>query len=383
MPPESQTLILNAERLDALTEWRSSEKNVASLYLPVDSAGAYPSGLSRLIRDATEIDADLRRLSHDLESIERFVRGRFVPGARRGVCVFSCLKYGVFEAFSSPEPFAPSLTAGRQAALGPLTALRRHYPRFLVLLADDRSARFLEVHLGEWEELESLPGDFMSGGLDALAARAEHWRRRRRADRLVLGAAPRLQEALEARLSTELLDQLILEPVLSPDRPNEAVTERVAHNEREARKVRENVLVQRFLDDLSDGGAVAGLEAAAAALQQGCARLLLVRNGFAKMGRCCPSCGRLSVSHRSCPWCFRATEPVIDLVSELTDRAAAAGVEVFRVDDSSRFDAAGRIGVCLAAPSGPKRADVPTGRALRAIFALKDGRNSLLRPRPA
>jgi hypothetical protein len=140
----------------------------------------------------------------------------------------------------------------------------------------------------------------------------------------------------------------------------------------EARKVREAKLIQRFLDDLSDGVAVAGLEAVAAALQQGRASLLLVREGYAKMGRCCPACGRLSVDHRSCPWCFRTTAPVMDLVAELAERAEAAGIEVFRVAADARFDAAGRIGVCLSArKAAARRKDVPTARALRGLFALK------------
>lgn len=383
MTSDPPSLFLDAERFDALTDWRSPETNVVSLYLPVDAAGAYPAALTRLIRESSTADPALRRLSNDLERAERFVRGQFVPGGRRGLCVFSCLKYGIFEAFASPEPFSPSLTASRKPALGPLAAVCRQRKRFLVLLVDERRARFLDVHLGEWQELESLPGDFAPGSLAPLAVRAEHWRRVRRCDRFVLGAPAPAHAELESLLGEELLDGLILEPLLGPDRPNEAVTERVAHNESEARKVRQEVLVQRFLDELRDGGAVAGLEPAAAALQQGCAKLLLVQDGYAKMGRCCPSCGRLSVSHRSCPWCFRATEPVINLVAELADRASAAGVEVFHVDAHARFDAAGRIGVCLSVPPSAKKADVPTGRALRALFALKDGRESLLRPKTA
>ena len=94
-------------------------------------------------------------------------------------------------------------------------------------------------------------------------------------------------------------------------------------------------------------------------------------DGYAKMGRCCPACGRLSVNHRSCPFCFRATAPVLDLVAELTDRAAAAGVEVLLVNGDARFDAAGRIGVCLAVHRTQRRAEVPEGRALRGLFAQK------------
>ena len=153
---------------------------------------------------------------------------------------------------------------------------------------------------------------------------------------------------------------------MEPERSSLASTRR-----RAAPKTLDTDLIQRFLDDLRDGAAVTGLEAVAAALQQGHARLLLVRDGYAKMGRCCAACGRLSVNHGSCPWCFRATESVLDLVAELADRAAAAGVTVFRVAADARFDAAGPIGVCLTSPAARHAAAIPEARALRGLFALK------------
>ncbi|MFI5361955.1 MAG: hypothetical protein ACHQ49_08305 [Elusimicrobiota bacterium] len=370
MSPNLPSLFLSADQADALSEWRSPESNVATLRLPVDGGGAYPALLDRLLREAPAADPALKAIPLDLDRIVRFVRERFVPGARRGLCVASCIKYGLFEAIASPEPFIASLSASSRPELGALSAVRRDYRRFLVLLADAGRARFLEVHLGESIELDPVP-EITALSPALLAVRAEKLRRARRADRFVLGAPASLHEALEPLLSERLRDGLIWEPLLGPDRPAAAVTERIAHNEREARKLREAVLVELFLDELRDGGAVAGLEAAAAALQQGCARLLLVKEGYAKMGRSCSACGRLSVNHRTCPWCFRGTVSILDIVAELTDRAGAAGVEVFRVASDARFDAAGRIGVCLAAPAGPRRADVPEGRALRGLFATK------------
>jgi hypothetical protein len=123
------------------------------------------------------------------------------------------------------------------------------------------------------------------------------------------------------------------------------------------------------------------LEAATVALQQGCAKLLLIRDGYTKMGRCCPACGRLSVNHRACPWCFRVTDALLDLVGELADRAVAAGIEVFRVRGDARFDQAGSIGVVLGFPVAAPRPLVPQSRVLRAHFATKDGQASPLRPR--
>ena len=99
------------------------------------------------------------------------------------------------------------------------------------------------------------------------------------------------------------------------------------------------------------------------------------------MGRCCPACGRLSVDHRNCPWCFRPTDALLDLVGELADRALAAGIEVFRVRENARFDQTGPIGVELGSPITAPRPEAPSSRALRARCETKSGRASPLRPR--
>ena len=168
--------------------------------------------------------------------------------------------------------------------------------------------------------------------------------------------------------------------MLGPDRPVDAVIERVLHNERQARRVRESVLVARLMNEARQGGAVTGLEAVASAVQQGRVARVLVRDGYAKMGRACPKCGHLSVANRSCPWCFCATDPVLDLVGELGSKALAAGCELYRIMHDTCFDGVCRIGAELKMTLN-KPAAAPMARALRGHFALKDARPSPLRPR--
>lgn len=380
MPQDNPSLFLSAEKAEALASWKSSEPNVASLHLPVDTSGAYPATLDRLIKEnAASIPAGAKR---DLELVSAFVRGSFVPGHRRGLCVYACSKYGIFEAFAAPEPFTASLTFSNRPYLRPLNDLRRRYYRFLSVQADADEARFTEIHLGEAAPLDVMAGHFHGKGLRPLAERANGLCRLRGADRFVVGAEPGLAAALEPLLEPDVQGRLIHESLLGPDRPLEAVVERVRHNELKAMALREDVLVSHFLEELANGGAVAGLERVAEALQQGCVRRLFLREGWAKMGRCCAACGRLSVDHRSCPWCFRQTDAVLDLVEELADRAAAAGVEVCRVARDPRFDGAGRIGAELAVPSASLKAPAPA-RAPRGRFTIRDGRRSTPRPRPA
>lgn len=352
-----------------------------TLHLAIDPAGCYPGVLDRLLRDALAADPLLRGAAKDVERIAAFVRGQFTPSGRRGLCAVSCAKRGLFEAFTLPEPVKNALTVSDRPAVRPLESLAARYRRFLAVLVDAQRARFIEIHFGESFELESHEGDFLGAGLTALAEHAAGLAAARRADRLVLGASDAALSALAAALPMHLQEDLILEPLLGPERPIEAVADRVRHNESEALKVRETVLIRRFLDEMKVGGAVAGLEAVAGAVEQGCAKRILVREGWAKMGRRCAACRRLSLDHRSCPWCFRATTHVLDVVAELIDRALETGVEVATVAHHADFESVGRIGAELASPTAPRR-EIPAARALRARFALKDGRASPLRPRP-
>ena len=378
MPPAP--LFLSAARIEALAAFHSQEPDAVSLHLAVDHGGLYPSALHQLTADARR-DPRMKLLGRDLDRIEHFIAAEFVPGPHRMAAVFSCAKRGLFESFALPQPFKNSLTVGPTLDLRPLTALGGQYHRFVALLLGPAKARFVELHMGQAFELDTLEGDFIGlDGLGAGAARAATLARERRFDRRILCAPPNLEAALVPLLDSTLQTDLILEPVLSPDRPTDAVLERVIHNEQQARRVRESVLVHRLLDEARQGGAVTGLEAVAAAVQQGCVSRVLVRDGYAKMGRSCPKCGHLSVDHRSCPWCFRATEMVLDVVGELVSRSLDLGVEIYRVMHDPRFDGVCRIGAELKVPVA-KPAEPPTSRALRGHFATKDGRPSPLRPR--
>lgn len=378
MPPTP--LFLSAARIDSLAAFRSPEADAVTLHLAVDGGGLYPSTFHKLAADA-RLDPSLKLLGRDLERIEKFIASEFMPGPHRMAAVFSCAKRGLFETFALPQTFKSTLTAGETLDLRPHTALAGQYHRFMVLLLGPTKARFIELYMGQAIELEELKGDFNGlDGLGLVAACAATLARERRYDRLILGTPAALEVALVPLLEPALQKDLILEPVLGPDRPAEAVLDRVLHNERQARSVRESVLVHRLLDEARQGGAVTGLEAVAAAVQQGCVARVLVRDGYAKMGRACPKCGHLSVTNRSCPWCFCATDMVLDLVCELDNKALGAGCELYRIMHNARFDGVCRIGAELKVPVNKPTAPT-TARALRGHFAMKDGKPSPLRPR--
>jgi hypothetical protein len=350
------------------------------LHLDVDAGGAYPAVFHKLSAEARRVPK-MTPLGRDLGRIGSFVETEFVTGQHRMVAVYSCARRGLFEAFALPQPFRSALRVGETLDLRPLASLENQYHRFVALLADRNKARFIELYMGQAIELDAMTGDYNGvDDLGVLAARAATLARERRYDRLILSAPTEIEAALADLLDPSLQKELIFEPFLRPDHPMDAVLERVLRNERHARNVRESVLVHRLLDEARQGGAVTGLDAVATAVQQGRAARVLVRDGYTKMGRICPKCGHLSVSNRSCPWCFCPTDSVLDLVGELSEKAIGAGCELYRIMNDARFDGVCRIGAELKAPLA-RPAAPPVSRALRGRFATKKGRPSPLRPR--
>jgi hypothetical protein len=225
MSQDPSPLFLSAQKAEALCGWTSTEPNVASLYLPIDESGLYPSILDRLIREIAANEHALPGRIKDLELIAAFVRSRFVPNKQRGLCVYSCAAHGIFETFSTPEHFSPSLKFSDRPYLQPLALLRNRYYRFLALQADRQHARFAQIYLGEPSPIETMNARFDGPSLITLALRANEHFRKYQSDRLVLGASPEILAELEPLLDTELRNRLIHEPLLAPDRPLEVVVE--------------------------------------------------------------------------------------------------------------------------------------------------------------
>lgn len=99
----------------------------------------------------------------------------------------------------------------------------------------------------------------------------------------------------------------------------------------ERRKLRERAVAAALERKLENGKAVAGLVDVLRAFNAGTLRRIIVRDGFAKMGRLCPWCQRPSLYETRCPGCWRRTEAVLDVVDTLLRLARLQGCRVVRM----------------------------------------------------
>ncbi len=367
-PSAILTSMLSNKDVLELLDFQAPEASVVSLYL--DGGAPDPAReLKTLVKEAQTKEPRLQDLEKDVARLAAFAAE--APKAA-GLAAFSCAARGFWRACPLPETVKSVLRVGRAPFLAPLVNLLDQRRRFGVALIDGKSARFMEVHLGQVCEPPEPPafetparagGETEHARLKDFADRLMALVRARGLERVILGAPPELETTLLSHLHTQIQDNLIVDARLNPSLSPQEVLARVTDGETQSRIVRESVLVYRLLDAVRDGGTgVVGLQETLNALQRGQVRMLLVREGLAKLGRACSRCGSLGLAGKKCLACGGPTEPVFNLVSEIAQAALERGCEVVRLFHDRRLDALGGIGAELRFRVGR--------RAPRAITAI-------------
>jgi peptide chain release factor subunit 1 len=356
-----------SRHLHELSQFKAPSAAVLSVYLDLEGGRKPESLLSALKRSSGAAIP-----SEDFAALERGLDAPSIEGAR-GLAAFSCAKLGLLRLCPLPEPVRPRLFLETAPALRPLLNLVDQYQRYGVVLLGTRRMRVLEFFMGRARELDEhcLRASELPTGrllyLKAATGRIETLSRQLGFQRLIVCAPEGLEKGFVDQLPRALQDNLILDPGLG-DLASLAETRlRIADADFQARKVREQVLAHRLLD-AAGKTSVVGLSRVLEAVEQGRARTVLYRDGFAKLGRCCTGCGRLSLTQIKCVWCSAPTQTLFNLAQELADRALAQGAEVFRLSSQTPLDNLGSIGAELR----PAGVPVSAASTLPAAAALKD-----------
>lgn len=345
-----------SRHLHELVQFRTPSAAVASVYLDVDG-GRSAAAAYRPLRKSLEHVLP----PEDLAALDRAVAGH-VPDGERGLALFSAAKFGLLRVCALPQPVKTRFSLDTAPYLKPLLNVADQHQRYGVALVSGKRARILEFYMGRARELEDQsvrPADAPRGRVHyarAVAVKLETLARQLGFQRLIVSAAPDLEKDLLEQLPPALQENVIVDRTLEADLLVADLRVRVSESDRQARRVREQVLAHRLLDKTGAGCAV-GLMKVLEAVEQGRVKTLLLRDGFAKLGRSCPACRRLSLTQIKCVWCGTGTETLFNLVEELADRALSQGAEVFRLGSLTPLDNLGHVGVELreaaAAPATP------------------------------
>ena len=337
-----------SRHLHELVQFRTPSAAVASVYLDVDGGRSAAAAYKPLRKTLQQVLPP-----EDLAAVDQAVAGH-VPDGERGLALFSSAKFGLLRVCALAQPVKTRLVLQTTPYLQPLLNVCDQHQRYGIAIVSGKRARLFEFYMGCARELGDQavrPADAPKGRghyARAIAAKLEDLSRQLGFQRLILTAPPELEKELLEQLPRALQDNVIVDRALEADISVAELRARVAMSDGQARGVREQVLAHRLLDKTGTG-CVVGLVKVLEAVEQGRVKTLLLRDGFAKLGRSCPACRRLSLTQIKCVWCGTNTETLFNLVEELADRALSQGAEVFRLASLTPLDNLGHIGVELRA----------------------------------
>lgn len=349
--------MISTSELHGLFSLHAENRSVVSLYLELSDSQSCGKDFKALLQKRSEREPALKALPQDVEKLTRFVGSEFIPLRYRGLAVFSCAAMGFWLACPLPETVKSTIRLGDRPYIAPLVNILEQYRRYGVALIDGQRAKFFEAYLGEIAECaEKIEEIFPEK--PPLAGRERHLRdianhlmglsRRRGFNRIVLAVPHDLESAAINHMHSFIQNKLIIDSQMTPDTPTPTVLQNIMTGEMQSRKVRESVLVHRLFDAVKMGGmGVVGLFETLGAVERGQVRMLLVRDGLAKMGRACLACGHLMLSGKRCHACYQLTEPVFNLIAEIVELALDQQCEVIRIFHDARLDHVGGIGAEL------------------------------------
>lgn len=315
----------------------------------------------------------LKFLGQEQERVTRYVE-ELPTGPHRGLALFACQPRDLFNAYTFPLNLPDRLELDPNPYIRPLLALAQDHCRALIVLLDQRRARFFVSYHGELRELESSrlenpalnlarDGSQDRAGDNQVARKNEeglsHYykqvnqtlmdlMRGQDCRELLLGGSKTRLEHFAPQLHPYLAQRLAGSFNLDPGASLAAVAEQAQAAQAQARRRRQDRLLENLADNLGPNGqAATGLNQVLASLYENQVHTLLVRRGFTAPGGACPACGRLRHVGGPCPICGQAMHPVADIVNLALARALDSGAEVEQVEGASALDELGGIAALL------------------------------------
>jgi peptide chain release factor subunit 1 len=347
--------MLSVRDIQTLHDFKNEQEPVLSVYLDLSNPHGAHVELKSVVKDALTRTVGLRDRPADMERAAKLVEATPNWNGARGLAIFACAEH-LWIACPLPQTVKSLVRLGPTPYLAPLLNILDQYRRYGVLLLSPEGTRVVEIFLGQARELEApltrppRPGQGgvesrLKDAADQLMIHSRRWH----LERLIVSAPAGWETPLIGQLHTFIQDNLIVDQSLSPTMTLEEVLAAVRLAENQARAVRESVLVNRLLEATrrKDSDAVVGLSGTLQALNRGAARMVLVRDGLARMGRRCPHCGSLALTGKKCLSCWLDTEPIINIVAEMIQLALDQNCEVIRLMHETRLDSFGDIGAEL------------------------------------
>lgn len=321
------------ERLLELSQYRSDEQPVISLYLrgyPNSIEGKHLIHLKNLLAEAEEQSDQYsnevwERVQEDLEAIDSWVQDNY-PNSSKNTVIFACGEE-LWHIFTPSTELPNEITLSDRAHLRPLYELLPRSDAYLVLLTDAREGRIFVVKLDEITEVAHIEdtveqshsqGGWAQGTLERHQEKmvTQHlqnvadsafdlWQEQELNGVLVMGTDERTNE-LEDLLHTYLKDNLLGSMAMDMQASYDEIAEAALACARDKRREQEDEMLRQWQGHLaSDNGlGVVGLADTLHAMQLGQLQTLLMRSDWHASGGKCERCQFLTAQNSgNCKYC--------------------------------------------------------------------------------
>jgi peptide subunit release factor 1 (eRF1) len=259
----------------------------------------------------------------------------------------------------------------------PLVEAGDEFKEILIVLMDGKQSRFLTSHLGIMTEHPGTVNPFPTSHtqapgndktksqasfhrksdekkhlyLKAAAEMAETIAATRSINRIVLAGNNGISKELYSLLPKTLQQHVISFEVLQAHATLGEISAVIAKPRYQAERENESAKVQTLLDRARShaAAAVTGIADTTEALAEGRIHELLYAQGLTPSGAACSSCGRIVVTHLTCPKCQVEVGPLGDAMDLIIGAALDSGatIEQVRGKAAEALMAAGGIGAFL------------------------------------
>lgn len=346
---------------------------VLSIYLNTDpSEGNMEASKLRLRNMLKVVD-----LPEDEAIVERYFQHEY-DWSGKGVVVFSSSAQQFFRAYTLAVPVRNWIYVGDRPSIKILADVFDVYGGYGVALVDKQGARFFHFHLGELREQEGIVGEEIKhikrGGASSVhgqrggsagqtgyeqeaiernmkeaAAFAAHFFEEKHIRRILIAGTDENVKLFRSQLPKTLQSLVMGTIPLAMTATHAEVLERALSIGKEVESRKEKVLVERLITSAAkEQGAVVGLEATLAAVNDSRVHTLVMLSGFRKMAYRCPVCKTLVLDKKdNCPVCSSPYEKVVDVIDMMVNQVLQKGGEVEVIQESKDLTQAGSIGALL------------------------------------
>lgn len=320
------------------------------------------------------LDPESRQgMQEDAEKMEHYARGvvnREWDENYRGIAVFACSSFGVYEVVRSHMPFREAFTCADRPLLRQAVEHAHAGEQAILALLSSDTGRILEFELGGVRREfsftdEEFPSRHEQGGwsqsrfqrhvdehmqrnLKRLAGHLVKWADERRVRRILLSGQVPLLAAFEAQLPKRVADSVCSRIHIDSNASPDVIQSEALEALRIAREQDSREAVDWVLDKgIGMGRAIAGPEAVADAAGSGRVHEIYLDSDFRGMSWSCSKCGSIKPPTRSeCQLCGSPVEEV-DLGEELVRQTLMTDGKVVTVNGHPGLREAGGVAAVL------------------------------------